>query len=119
MSLNRLQRAINARGGSRLIERIAAQPVTRVTVSVDGVKLAGKPVAGGEEFELEWELPAAAVGKAAVEVAIETDRVLTPANEKRPASSRAAAGWTTSSRSAARARCRNRCGPCVCKAGSA
>jgi hypothetical protein len=58
-----------------------AGPVN-VTVTVDGVKLPPQPVRESA-FELAFELPAEAVGKSAVAVAVEVSRTFAPPSDPR------------------------------------
>ena len=65
-----------AKAGARLHLSGGGGPAsTRIDVTVDGVKLPGRPLSPSQAFDLEWTAPEASVGKAAIEVAIETDRV--------------------------------------------
>jgi hypothetical protein len=61
----------------------AGRTATRLTVTLDGVKLPDRPLAPGDVFDVEWPAPPAVTGKARVEVEIETDATFVAPQDSR------------------------------------
>jgi hypothetical protein len=65
-----------AAGGKLHLAGVAGPSATSVSVEVDGAKLGEKPISSNQAFDYEFQMPASAIGKPAVEVVIATDHTL-------------------------------------------
>ena len=67
-----------APGAGLYLSGDAVPIATKLAATVDGVPLGERPFNASEEFHVEWDLPAAVVGKPVINVEIEIDRTVTP-----------------------------------------